>query len=1102
MEVAAHNIEHIDNQRIPHRIENLITRLAVDQDIFRPQYRQMLRSIGLFETETLDEGVRRKLAIAQLFDNRNSRRMSQRLEKFRLELAESILHISNISIFEISNMYAGRDSACLDRAPQPHPHEIIRIGTPMIRVDGEPVLASEEDLLIDVLNRISVALPQVCYHEQLGPLRTCDTCIVEVNGQLVRACETKTPRQGEVLIHKSEPAKKARAAAFDKILANHELYCTVCDKNNGNCTVHNTAELIHVKKQNIPWEPKPGAHVDRNAFYRYDPHQCILCGRCVEACQNVQVNETLSIRWEDEHPRVLWDGGAPIAESSCVSCGHCVTVCPCNALMENKMLGHAGALTGLPSPVLNTMIAAVKAAEPLTGLLPIFKVSDIESKTRPTVVKRTKTVCTYCGVGCSFDVWTGGAWQNERRILKVAPEEGPANGISTCIKGKFAWDFVNDPARLTKPLIRRDGELRQASWDEALDLIARNFRRIRQEHGPDALGFISSSKCTNEESYLMQKLARAVIGTNNIDNCSRYCQAPATMGLFRTVGYGGDSGSISDIAQATLVVIIGSNTAESHPVLATRVKRAHKLHGQKLIVSDLREHEMARRADIHLHCAPGTDIIWLCAAARWILDNGLAKTEFIEKWVHGLRDYRESLEPFTMDFAAERCGIPRETLEKVARMIATEERVCVLWAMGVTQHSNGSDTSTAISNLLLVTGNYMRPGTGAYPLRGHNNVQGASDCGSMPNTLPGYQKVEDEAVREKFGKRWNVKLSDRKGLDNHQMVDAMLEGKLRSLYLIGEEMHLVDANSNRVGEAFSKLDFFVVQDIFLTETSKYAHVVLPASPSLEKEGTFTSTERRIQRLYQVLKPLAESRPDWEILQDVANRLGANWRYHHPSEIMDEMAALTPLYAGVTYDRLAGYRSLQWPVAPNGSDQPLLYTKQFYFPDGKARFYPLHWREPAESAGGEYDLHLNNGRLLEHFHEGNLTYRVPGIQQNAPDTFVEVSAQLAAERGVTTGSWVRLESRRGHVRVRVLITDRVSGKELYMPMNSSTSPINVLTGSHTDPPTHTPAYKETAVRMQVLGDRGDSPLPRRNHRFGRPTPQSGVEVERKWNKENR
>jgi formate dehydrogenase major subunit len=597
----------------------------------------------------------------------------------------------------------------------------------------------------------------------------------------------------------------------------------------------------------------------------------------------------------------------------------------------------------------------------------------------------------------------------------------------------------------------------------------------------------------------MQKLARAVIGTNNIDNCSRYCQAPATSGLFRTVGYGGDSGSISDIAQADLVLIVGSNTAESHPVLATRVKQAHKLRGQKLIVSDPRENEMARRADIHLHAKPGTDLAWLCAASKYILDEGLANQKFLDQWVNGLAEYRKSLEPFTIEFAERMTGIPAETLKKVARMIAESPRVCILWAMGVTQHTMGSDTSTAISNLLLVTGNYMRPGTGAYPLRGHNNVQGASDSGSMPNNFPGYQPVNDPQIRAKYEAAWGVKLPTAKGLDNHEMVDAIYAGKLKAIYMIGEEMSIVDSNANYVQDAFKKLGFFVIQDIFFSYTCQFADVVLPAAPSLEKEGTFTSTERRIQRIYQVFEPLPGSRPDWEIIQDVANHLGANWQYQHPSEVMAENASLVPMFAGVTYERLEGYKTLQWPVAADGSDEPLLYTKQFFFPDGKAKLFPLNWTEPTEQPDGEYDLHLNNGRLLEHFHEGNLTYRVEGIREKTPDTFVEVSPELAKERGIQSGTRVELVSRHGKVSVRALVTDRVRGHELYMPMNSTVEAVNRLTGSHVDPPTHTPAYKETAVKMRVLEVNGESPLPRTNHRFGHPTPQMGVEVQRKWNR---
>jgi formate dehydrogenase major subunit len=959
-----------------------------------------------------------------------------------------------------------------------------------IEIDGVTHTAIVGEPLVDVLNRIDRIIPQVCYHPQLGPIQTCDTCMVQVNGKLARACGTPVA-EGMLVVTQSELVDVAQREAFDRILGNHLLYCTVCDNNNENCSVHNTTALLDVKHQKRPYTPKPYPVDNSNPFYRYDPDQCILCGRCVEACQNFQVNETLSIDWESPHPRVLWDGGETIAGSSCVSCGHCITVCPCNALMEKSMIGHAGYFTGLPSKTLDNMIGVVKGIEPETGYGPILAVSQVEAAMREQRVKKTKTVCTYCGVGCSFDIWT-----KDHDILKIEPGEGPANGISTCVKGKFGWDYVNAKDRLTKPLIREGETFREASWKEALDLIASKLSAIKNEHGPDAIGLIASSKCTNEESYLMQKLARAVIGTNNIDNCSRYCQTPATMGLSRTVGYGGDSGSIRDIEAAGLVLIIGSNTAESHPVLATRVKQSHKLRGQRLIVSDLREHEMARRADILLRPRPGTDLVWLSAVAKYVIDNGLAKREFVDRWVNGFAEYRDSLAPFTLEYAERLTGIPVATLQQVAQEIAQAHSVCILWAMGVTQHCGGSDTSTAISNLLLVTGNYMRPGTGAYPLRGHNNVQGASDFGSMPNIVSGYQKVDDPEVIARFEHGWNVKMPTTKGLDNHAMIDAIHDGRLKAMYLKGEDTITSDANENDVRKALEELEFLVVQEVILSETARYADVVLPASPSLEKDGTFTNTERRIQRLYQVFEPIGESKPDWRIIQDIANALGANWNYSHPSEVMDEVASLTPLFAGVNYQRLEGYKSLQWPVAADGSDQPLLFTEKFPFPDGKAKFHPLEWIEPCEQVTDEFDLHLNNGRLLEHFEAGNMTFRSEGIMEETPNTWVEISPELAADRGVETGRWVRLRSKYGQVKVRVLVTDRVEGKQIYLPLNSTEQPVNRLTGAGVDRATHTPAYKETTVQMIPL-EQGENPLPRVNFRYGHRTPQNGVEVERKW-----
>jgi formate dehydrogenase major subunit len=971
-----------------------------------------------------------------------------------------------------------------------------------LTIDGLQVPGRSGELLIDLLNRRTAVnaqkpVPQVCYLPQMGPIQSCDTCMVKVSAaagqpaELVRACATRVVA-GMTVETSGEAVDIAQREAFDRILENHMLYCTVCDNNNQNCTIHNTTRELDVKHQSRPYTPKPYQQDHSNPFYRYDPDQCILCGRCVEACQNVQVNETLTINWESDHPRVLWDGGEKIEGSSCVSCGHCVTVCPCNALMEKSMLGHAGYLTNLPHKALDDMIEVVKGIEPPIGYGPILTLSEIEAEMRNQRVKRTKTVCTYCGVGCSFDVWT-----RDRHILKIEPMHGPANGISTCVKGKFAWDYINSDDRLVKPLLRKGDTFVEITWDEALDLIEKRFKQIKEAHGPDALAFIASSKCTNEESFLMQKLARAVIGTNNVDNCSRYCQTPATMGLTRTVGYGGDTGSIADIEQAGLVLIVGSNTAESHPVLATRVKRSHKHRGQRLIVADLRKHEMAERADIFFRPNPSTDAVWLSAIARYILDSGLAKMDFVNKWVNHFDEFKKSLEPFTLEYAERITGVPAATLTTVAHEIAAANGTCILWAMGVTQHCGGSDTSTAISNLLLLTGNYMRPGAGAYPLRGHNNVQGASDFGSMPNIFSGYQQVDDPGVRAKFEADWGVTLPTTTGLDNHGMIEAIHKGTLKSLYLKGEDTITSDANANYVGEALSKLEFLIVQDCNFSETAAYADLVLPASPSLEKDGTFTSTERRIQRLYKALDPLGDSKPDWEIIQLIANKLGANWKYAHPSDVMDEVARLTPLFAGVTYERLEGYKTLQWPVHPDGTDTPLLFLDKFPFPDGKAKFHPIEYLESSEETSAIYDLHLNNGRLLEHFQQGSMTYRSPGIKEITPRNFLEVSPELAAERGLTTGRHVQLSSPYGTVRVQVLVTERVQGKKLYMPMNSIESPINLLTSSHTDRATHTPAYKETAVSMTLLPEPGENPLPRRNFRYGTRHPQTGVEVERKW-----
>lgn len=757
------------------------------------------------------------------------------------------------------------------------------------------------------------------------------------------------------------------------------------------------------------------------------------------------------------------------------------------------MLGQAGFMTGIKEDVMEPMIDLVKNVEP--GYGSIFAISEVEAAMRETRTKKTKTVCTFCGVGCSFEVWTKG-----RDILKIQPvSDAPVNAISTCVKGKFGWDFVNSKERITKPLIRKNGAFVESSWEEALDLVASRLGSIKEQYGKGSVGFISSSKITNEENYVIQKLARQVFETNNVDNCSRYCQSPATDGLFRTVGMGGDAGTIKDIAKAGLVIIVGANPAEGHPVLATRVKRAHKLHGQKLIVADLRKNEMAERSDLFISPKQGTDQVWLMAVTKYMIDQGWHDQAFIDENVNYFEDYKETLKTYTLDYAERITGLSKENIIQIAEMIRDADGTCVLWGMGVTQNTGGSDTSAAISNLLLATGNYRRPGAGAYPLRGHNNVQGACDMGTLPGWLPGYQHITDDKARAKFEEAYGVEIDGKPGLDNIQMLHAIEEGKMKAMYLVGEDMALVDSNANHVHDILSSLDFFVVQDIFLSRTAQYADVVLPATPSLEKDGTFTNTERRVQRLYQALPTLGDAKPDWWIIQEVANRLGANWNYSHPSDIFSEMASLSPLFAKASYEVLEGWNSFLWGSF-TGESTPLLYEDGFNFPDKKARFALSDWTEPA-AFPEEYDLHINNGRMLEHFHEGNMTNKSKGIQAKVPNVFVEISPELAQERGVCDGSLVRLVSPFGAVKLNALITDRVRKNELYLPMNSTDkeSAINFLTGPAADKRTNTPAYKQTKVRMEVLGGCETAPLPKTNPRNKKRHPQNGVEAERKWNR---
>jgi len=761
--------------------------------------------------------------------------------------------------------------------------------------------------------------------------------------------------------------------------------------------------------------------------------------------------------------------------------------------MESKIRGRAAHFSNVAPATRTRLVSWAKAASP--DLLPLWVSSEVEAASRRGSIRRTKTVCTFCGVGCSFEVWTRG-----REILKVLPTpDAPANGVMSCVKGKFGYDFVNSPHRLTDPLVREGDQFVVTGWDNALDRVAARLKEIRDRYGPDSIGVIATCTGTNEEGYLTQKFARQVLGTNNVDNCARYCQAPATTGLFRTVGVGADPGTMADMERADLVMTIGSNTAEAHPVLASRVKRAQKLKGLKLLVVDPRRHEMAERADLFLSPRSGTDLVLLNAVARYIIDQGWEDRAFIAERTREFDRFRDGLARYTLAFAEEVTGISQSEIVRMAEMFHAARSACILWAMGITQHQNGSDTSTAICNLLLVTGNFGRPGTGGYPLRGHCNVQGVSDFGCLPAFLPGYQKVDDPEVRARFEREWGTAVPTRKGLTSTELIDAILDGRVHALYILGEDKLLADANETKVASALERLDLLVVQDLFLTRTAEYADVVLPAAASLEKEGTYVSTERRVQRLYRAFPPLGRSRTDGEILQALARRMGASWDYPGPKEILEEVGRVTPAFAGASFPRLEGWRSLLWPIAADGTDTPVLHTDRFNFPDGRARFFPVEWAAPTPT-DAQFDLALDNGRLLEHFHWGNMTYEDAGISHKVPGTFVEVPTALAAERGLREGERVRLVSEVGSALARVHITDRVQGHTLFLTLHDrGESAVNRLTRDVRDGPTTTPDYKGARVRLERIDEPGplESPVAESNPRGKPRRPQQGVRVEEKW-----
>ncbi len=674
--------------------------------------------------------------------------------------------------------------------------------------------------------------------------------------------------------------------------------------------------------------------------------------------------------------------------------------------------------------------------------------------------RTTTTTCGYCGVGCRLE-----ARAREGRVVSIAPAlDGPANRGHTCLKGRFAHQFSRSRERLTTPLIREDGQLRSASWEEATARIVEELTRIRRERGPDAIAGLASSRATNEDCWAMQRLMRAAIGTNNIDNCSRVCHSPTSYALRRSLGYSGATGSFDDIEHADAAIIIGANPTEGHPVAGARIKQA-ALHGLRLVTIDPRRIELADYGVLHLAPRPGTNAAVLLGLAHVLEREGLVARDFVEARTTGFDAVRELIAAYSPQAVQEITGIPAADLEAAAMIYGQAGEASILWGLGVTEHKFGSEVAQLLCNLALMTGKVGRPGSALLPLRGQNNVQGSSDMGALPDTYSGYRPVADETVARAFEQAWGVPLSRTPGMKIPQMFDAAVAGDLKAMFIFGEDVAQTDPNTTHVVRALEALDFLVCQDIFETETTAYADVILPASSFLEKTGTFTNAERRIQLVGAAIEPPGEARTDFDILTALSRALGHDMGLEAPADAMREIAALTPEFAGVTYERL-GRRGLQWPVAPDGTDAPILYGERFEQPDGRAHFAALPYKEPGDAADDEFPLVLITGRRLEHYNAGTMTRRTANLEL-LPAEWLELHPDDAARLWVADGDLVSVRSRVGRIEVHARITDRIEPGHVFTAFHFPEVRTNLLVGASADVNTSCPEYKVVAVDVRPV-----------------------------------
>lgn len=896
-----------------------------------------------------------------------------------------------------------------------------------LTINGREVKAPRGSTVLQAALAAGIDIPHLCYQPELGlpPTGACRLCIVEVEGVRGVVASCVYPVAEGLVVHTDTPELEARRRmVLDLLLSNHPHDCMTCEQA-GACALQDYAYRYGIKEPEFAGARVEVQPVQDGPAIVHDHSKCILCGRCVEVCQSVQVSGAIDLLGRGFDTRVGLPPGLSREESTCVECGNCIDVCPTGAL------SFAGA----------------------------------QGKGREWEFETVTTVCPYCGCGCLLELAV-----RDGRVHKVV---GKPSGEGTrgllCVKGRFGFDFLDREDRLCQPLIRRNGELTPATWEEALEHVAQRLDAIRAEHGADAIGVLSSAKCTNEENYLLQKFARAVIGTNNVDHCARLCHASTVAGLARAFGSGAMTNSIADLEQADVILVIGSNTTECHPVIGSAIKRAVQSGRTRLIVADPRAIELTEYAEVHLRQKGGTDVALANALARVIVEEGLADEEFIAARTEGFEEWRKAIEPYTPEFAEKITGVPADDIVRAARLYAGAGAAAIVYSMGITQHSHGTDNVLALANLAMVTGNIGRPGTGVNPLRGQNNVQGACDMGALPNVYPGYQPVTDEAARSKFEAAWQTSLPADPGLTVVEMMNAAAEGVVKALYIMGENPMLSDPDITHVEEGLRNLDFLVVQDIFLSETAALAEVVLPAAAFAEKDGTFTNTERRVQRVRKAVPPPGEARPDWEIICDLSTRMGRPMSYPDPAAIQDEIAGLTPSYGGITYPRLER-GGLQWPCpGPDHPGTPILHRDKFA--RGRGKFHPVEFLPSKELPDEEYPFLLSTGRILEHFHTGTMTRRSEVLDTLVSVGTIEVNPGDAARLGLADGDPVRVTSRRGQIEIGAHLSPRVAPGTVFLAFHYREAPANRLTIAALDPVAKIPEFKVCAVRLEPAGGNG-------------------------------